>query len=252
MTITPQALEATTSQLVKARASGERISPFDAAIGPATLADAHAIQDATVARLGESVAGWKVAAPFEGQLARGVILGSRLFTSPARMPSALVPLLAVEAEIAFRFDRGLPARAKSYTRAEVADAATAVAAIEVVDSRFADYTAAPLLDRIADCVSNGAFVVGGTPDDWRQHDLSKLEVTLCIDGKEVVRSVGGHPTGDPMLRAVELVNLLRSGEGIRPGQVVTTGTYTGLSYAKTGQTVVVDFIGFGTAAVAFD
>ena len=192
-----------------------------------------------------------MAAPFNGQLARGVILGSRLFASPARLASSLVPLLAVEAEIAFRFDRGLPARAEAYSHAEVADAATAVAAIEVVDSRFADYEGAPLLDRIADCVSNGAFVVGETPVDWRRHDLSKLEVTLCIDGKEVVRSVGGHPTGDPMLRAVELANLLCSASGIQPGQVITTGTYTGLSFAKPGETVVVEFIGFGRAEVAF-
>ncbi|WP_213953674.1 fumarylacetoacetate hydrolase family protein [Variovorax sp. dw_954] len=251
MTITPQALEAATRQLVQARASGQRIAPFDAAIAPTTLADAHAIQDATVARLEERVGGWKVAAPVGGQLARGVILGSRLLASPARLPSSLVPLLAVEAEIAFRFDRGLPARAAAYSPAEVADAATAVAAIEVVDSRFADYGAAPLLDRIADCVSNGAFVVGETPADWRAHDLSKLEVTLCIDGKEIVRSVGGHPTGDPMLRTVELVNLLRSAGGIQPGQVVTTGTYTGLNRAGPGQTVTVDFIGFGKAEVAF-
>jgi 2-keto-4-pentenoate hydratase len=162
-----------------------------------------------------------------------------------------VPLLAVEAEIAFRFDRGLPPRAEAYSHDEVAAAATAVAAIEVVDSRFADYEAAPLLHRIADCVSNGAFIVGETPADWRTHDLSKLEVTLSVDGKEVVRSVGGHPTGDPIVRAVELANLLRGQGGIRPGQVITTGTYTGLTYVEPGQAVLVAFTGFGKAEVSF-
>ena len=48
MTMTSEALEAATRQLVKARAGGARIPPFDAAISPKTLADAHAIEDATV------------------------------------------------------------------------------------------------------------------------------------------------------------------------------------------------------------
>jgi hypothetical protein len=34
--------------------------------------------------------------------------------------------------------------------------------------------------------------------------------------------------------------------------VMTTGTYTGLNYAKPGQTVVASFAGFGSAQVAFD
>ena len=41
-----------------------------------------------------------------------------------------------------------------------------------------------------------------------------------------MRRVGGHPAGDPLLPAVELVNAMRLREGVRAGQVVTTGTYT--------------------------
>jgi len=38
---------------------------------------------------------------------------------------------------------------------------------------------------------------------------------------------------------------------VKAGQVVTTGTYTGLSYAKAGQTVIASFTGFGSAQVGF-
>jgi 2-keto-4-pentenoate hydratase len=201
--------------------------------------------------LGDTVAGWKVAAPLQGKLVRGVLLKSRVFDSPAWLPTAVVPLMGVEAEIAFRFMRDMPARDTDYSYAEVASAVAAVAGIEVVDSRFQDYQSAPILDRTADLVSNGAFVLGSQHQHWTGFDLATLEVTLSIDSQVVVRKVGGHPTGDPLTRVVQLVNVFRTAGGVAADQVVTTGTYTGLHYAKAGQTVVATFTDFGTAQVSF-
>jgi 2-keto-4-pentenoate hydratase len=238
-------------QLAAARASGRLLRELDDAFRPATLEDAHAIQDATVAELGDSVAGWKVAAPMQDKLVRGVLLKSRVLESPTWVPAALVPLMGVEAEIAFRFKRDMPAQDTDYSYAEVAANVAAAAGIEIVDSRFEDYQGAPMLDKTADFVSNGAFILGSQHEQWSGFDLAGLEVTLSIDAQVVVRKVGGHPTGDPLTRAVQLVNAFRTTTGVKAGQVVTTGTYTGLHYAKAGQTVVATFTGFGTAQVSF-
>jgi 2-keto-4-pentenoate hydratase len=62
---------------------------------------------------------------------------------------------------------------------------------------------------------------------------------------------GGHPNTDPLLPAIALVNDLRKRSGVCEGQVMTTGTYTGLNFAKPGQTVTASFEGFGWAAVTF-
>ena len=86
------------------------------------------------------------------------------------------------ARIAFRFDRALAPRERPYDYDEVAAAVTAFPAIEIVDSRFRDYRGTPLIERIADCVSNGAFVVGDAKSGWREFDLSKLDARLEIDG----------------------------------------------------------------------
>jgi len=162
-----------------------------------------------------------------------------------------VPLLGVEAEIAFRFERALPPRERDYSYAEVAEAVIAFPAIEVVSSRFRDYAGTPPLERAADFISNGAFVHGPTRADWRSFDLAGIEATLTIDGKEIVRRAGGHVAGDPLLPAVALVNDLRRGPGVAQGKLMTTGTYTGLHYAKPGQKVVASFAGFGSAEVLF-
>jgi 2-keto-4-pentenoate hydratase len=232
--------------LIAARRSGKLLDELPASCKPQTLEGAFAIQDATVAGLGETVAGWK-AAIVDGRTVRGAIMGSRVFASPARIPAASMPLLGIEAEIAFRFERDLPAGKYSYE--QVADSVTAFAAIEVVDSRFRTYPDLPLMDRHADCVSNGGFVHGPVVADWRQLDLTNIAVALTIGGNEIVRRTGGHATGDPLLPAVALVNDLPN--GAKAGQVVTTGTYTGIAFAKPGQTVVASFAGFGAVEVTF-
>jgi 2-keto-4-pentenoate hydratase len=237
--------------LIDARRSGRLLEELPLSCRPSTVDEAHAIQDATVVGLHDAVAGWKVASGGDGEVVRGIILQSRVFATPARISASLVPLLGVEAEIAFRFDRALPARDRAYTYDEVADAVSALPAIEVVDSRFRSYRDAPVLQRFADCVSNGAFVQGVPQPGWRGLDLKTIEVTLTIDSREIVHRLGGHPTGDPLLPAVALVNHLRTREGVAPGRLMTTGTYTGLNYAKPGQAVTAIFAGFGAVQVEF-
>jgi 2-keto-4-pentenoate hydratase len=246
-----RAIEEAAALLIGARRSGQRLDGLPPSCRPATLDDAQAIQEATVVRLGEAIAGWKVSAAPQRRVARGALLGSRMYASGARVPAALMPLLGIEAEIAFRLDRDLPARDREYDYAEVAAAVTALPAIEIVDSRFRGYPDAPLLDRIADFMSNGAFIHGAAQPRWRDFDLETIGVELAIDGRTVVRGTGGHAAKDPLLPAVALANDLRWRAGVRAGQIMTTGTYTGLNFARPGQVVTVAFDGFGSVEVRF-
>jgi 2-keto-4-pentenoate hydratase len=249
--MTPNAIDDAARLLSESRRTRQLLDGLPEALRPATLNDAHAIQEATATHLSDSIAGWKVSATPDGRVARGALLRSRLHASGSRIAAAAVPLLGVEAEIAFRFDRDLPPRERPYDYEEIAAAVTALPAIEIVDSRFRGYPDAPLLDRIADCMSNGAFVYGELQDGWRDFDLETLDVELLVDDRSIVHRSGGHPTKDPLLPAVALVNDLRSSTGVRGGQIVTTGTYTGLNFAKPGQTVVATFAGFRAVSVQF-
>ena len=232
--------------LVAVRRTGKLIDALPAACKPQTLDDAVAIQDATLAALGETVAGWKVAV-VDGRVVRAPIMASRVFESGAPVAAAIVPLLGIEAEIAFRFDRALPPGKHSYE--DVAAAVSAFAAIEIVDSRFRDHQAVSAQERNADFVTNGGFVRGAPAAGWRTLDLTNIAVTLTIGGEEIVKRNGGHAAGDPLKPAVALANDLPG--GIAAGQFVTTGTYTGLTFAKPGQTVVAAFAGFGAVEVGF-
>lgn len=242
------AVESAARALADARRSGRLLVALPAR--PQTVADAHAIQDATVAALGEAIAGWKVSVA-DGEVMRGALIASRVLPSPARMRAADVPMLGLEAEIAFRLDRDLPPREKPYSKDAIADCVTALVAIEVVDTRFARYADTQMLDRLADFISNGGLITGTVRPDWRSIDLAALKATLSINGVTVVEQTGGHVTRDPIIPAIALINALRQ-EGIAKGRVITTGTFTGLYIAKPGDRVVASFEGFGSAELQFD
>jgi 2-keto-4-pentenoate hydratase len=158
----------------------------------------------------------------------------------------------VEGEIAFRFIRDLPAQAKPYGRAEVAGAAAVLPAIEVVSSRFHDPRARPPLEQLADCMINGALVTGSEIYDWSHLDIAHLHVALLVNDKPVLERQGGHPTDDPLGVAVALVNMMRDAGGVKAGQIVTTGSWTGLRWLRSGDRCAVQFENLGSAEVLFD
>lgn len=247
----PTTIRTAALALLEAHRSGTLLASLPEAGRPKSIAEGHAIQDDLLDLLGEPVAGYKTSGITPGEVMRGAVLRSRFFTSPAEIPVANVPLLGIESEIAFRLDRDLPARDTDYTAEEVADAVTALPAIEVVSSRFADYHGTPVLHRLSDSMSNGALVCGEPRTDWRRFDFTKIAVSLLMDGKSLAETVGGHSLGDPLLPLVALANEMRASRGLHAGQVVMTGTFTGLLFAKPGATITARFEGFGTAELRF-
>jgi 2-keto-4-pentenoate hydratase len=160
------------------------------------VTDAHAIQDAVTAALGKPVGAFKAMAPANGEATRGIIYADTVRSSPTRIPAVEVPQCGVEGEVAFVFRRDLPPRATPYSRDEVAAAVDACAAIEVVTSRYQNSDAVSNLEKLADSISNGAFVhaaPGAIGGDWN------LAAEGDADGECAgARASGRHPTGDPL------------------------------------------------------
>lgn len=248
--MTEPEIAACADALAQARRSGKPIEALPAV--PSSVADAHAIQDRVTALLGETVAAFKASSPPGAEPTRGLNYARMIRPSPARMSPAEVPHLGVEGEIAFRFTRDLPAREAPYTREEIAKAVAALPAIEVVSGRLRDPRARPALEQLADSMAFGALVPGAEMPDWSQLDLPRLRVSLLVNGEPVLQRQGGHPIDDPLGVALALANMLRESYGVQAGQLVTTGSWTGLRFLKPGDRCAVQFENLGTAEVAFD
>ena len=172
--------------LIGARRNRTLLDSLAAEATPANVAEAHAIQDAVTAGLGKPVGAYKAMAPAHGEPTRGVIYADTIHASPARIPAVEVPQCGVEGEVAFVFGRDLPPRTAPYSRDEVAGVVDACAAIELVTSRYRNSDAASNLQKLADCISNGAFVHAAPSADWRNLELGKLKVTLTVNGTPVL------------------------------------------------------------------
>ena len=171
--------------LAEARRTGVKRAPLPAELQPKSVDDGHAIQDATVALLNETVGGWKVGLDKAGVMSRAPIFKDDIQANPGRVGSSSTNLRGIEAEIAFRFVQDLPARDRDYTRGEVEDAVEAFAAIELLNSRYAEPGPLSTLEKLADRIIQGGIVCGTPRKDWRTIDWTKLEVVLTVDGTDI-------------------------------------------------------------------
>jgi 2-keto-4-pentenoate hydratase len=209
------------------------------------------VQDHVAARLGRIV-GWKVGAGSPtAEPNCAPLFADLVAASPARWPAARFPLRGIEGELAFRFGAAVPPRAAPYDEDEVwAAVATLHPAIELVDSRFADFRAMDKLALLADNQSNGAFCYGAAMRDWRGVDFLRQPATLLVDGAEAASAIGGNAAGHPRRLLAWLANhCARRGRGLAAGDIVTTGSHTGLVFAAPGTTATVRFAGIGDASL---
>ena len=230
---------------------------------PKTGAEAHAIQHAIAALSSYPSRGFKVGSTsLEAQRilgtdepGAGLLLAPYVFESPARI--AIVPehTPAVEGEFALRLGRDLPPRDAPYTLAEAAAAVDAVAgAIEVVGSRFAGGLAGKgRLLTTADCSANIAFVGGRWHEGFHLADLANHGVTMTVGGVTRGSGTGSRALGDPLNVLVWLANRQSAnGHGLKAGEIVSTGTCTGLDAVAPGDRVRADFGTLGAVEIVFD
>lgn len=238
--------------LIAARRSGVKSPGLPADIRPTEDEDAFAVQEAVVRKLGVTVGGWKVGVPGTAAPSYAPIFAEDVVAPPQHFAVDRLTLRGVEGEIAIKLGRDLPARGSDYSRAEVEAAIASVhPVIEVVDSRYADFAAATYHEKLADNVSNGALVVGPAVTDWKKLDLGKIPVKFTVGGAVLTEKVGGVPGNDPVGSLLWLANRLRTRGGLKAGQVITTGSCTGLPLAKAGDSVTTRFEGLGEVTVSF-
>ena len=246
----------TTAQLLLAARRGHtQLNGRD--VLPASTAHAYQVQDLTVAELG-SIGGWKVGAknatseptcaplPLAGVLPSGATL-----TGPPWQ------LRGIEVEVALRLGRDLDPQGQWLSPDELAPFFDAVLpAIEVVESRLLDRTNCDPLSQLADLQSHGALVLG-PPSPMPATlldllDLSKLQAHLWFDGQPSASTLGGNPAADLWrLIAWLALHCAQRGQPLRAGQVITTGSCTGLLSAPEGAHVEADVVGLGRVELRF-
>jgi 2-keto-4-pentenoate hydratase len=259
-------IRAAADLFVEARRTGRPMRPLSDDLRPRDTADVNAIVDAVTAELldagAETIGGWKIGFVYSPRQAPMIcpLFRSRLFESPATVPLALVPSRRIEPEISFRLVDDLPARSAPYRPADVADALAACPSLELIDTRF-DTSArsiramlddkATRLEAMADHNTTGAYVTGAPRSDWQSFDFAAMRAVMRTRDRVIVDTVGGHAFSDPFLPCVVLANAMRHRDGLRRGELLVTGSFSGFFEVAADEPVTVDFVGFGQAQATF-
>lgn len=239
-----------------------RLGDIPESYRPSSRVVAYAVQEEVARLSGRRVAGWKIAATSEaGQKHIGVdgpiaarLLSEHIIAGGLAISMAANVMNVAEAEFAFRMQRELPARSRPYEREEVMDAVdTLHLAIEVPDSRYEDFARVGANQLIADAACASWLVVSpATVADWRPIDLAEHNVVAYRNGMIAGEGKGGNVLGDPRTALTWLANeMCHIGEGLRAGQLVTTGACVAPLSVEPGDTVLADFGVFGTVEVGF-
>lgn len=241
--------------------AGTKIEALERGLRPRDRAEGYAIQAMIESYSAEKLFGWKIAATSEagqkhinvtGPMA-GRILAETVIADGGTASMAGNEMRVAEPEFAFRMGRDLPPRSPPFTVAEVLDAVdTLHPAIEIPDTRFADFFNAGEAQIIADNAGAHQFVLGAaTAASWRALNLMEERPLITLRGKQYVGH-GRNVLGDPRIALAWLANELRQlGVTLRAGEVVTTGTCHPPLPIQSGDRVEANFGSIGTVSVGF-
>lgn len=211
----------------------------------ASRAEAEAFQAAAVSALGGVPCGYKIGAtsvevqrllschePIYSPIISEDVLQSG---STFRIPRGL---LGVECEFGFVMGRDFPGPAESSDIAALRSAiAECFVGLELVGRRLADDVPLNEVSSIADFALDVAVIRGLPIPNWGRYDLAAIPVRAVLDGVTVVQSTGAMVLGHP-LNALEWLaeTLRRRGCKLRTGEIILTGTCTGITKVSPGQT----------------
>ncbi len=241
--------------------AGTKLRGLEASLRPRDRAEGYAIQGRVENYSSGSLFGWKIAATSEagqkhinvdGPMA-GRILPETVIPDGGTASMAGNEMRVAEPEFAFRMHADLPPRSSPYTVREVLDAVdTLHPAIEIPDSRFADFVNAGAAQIIADNACAHLFVLGApAAADWRSLDLVEEKPVITLRDKRFTGH-GKNVLGDPLIALTWLANELRQlGVTLSAGQVVTTGTCHAPLPIQSGDLFEADFGLIGQVSVAF-
>jgi 2-keto-4-pentenoate hydratase len=239
-------------RLIRAH-NGAVALPHTQVLAP-NAAIAYAVQDETMHGLGP-IGGWKVGAKDPAmQPACAPLPACGLFPTGATLLGPPWRMRGIEVEVAVRLGCDLIPGDGELDAATLANAIECLLpVIEVVETRLADWRVSVPLAQLADLQSHGGLVIG-EPSKLSPHelDLRSIDAYLAFDGQPVASTHGANPAGDVWRLLAWLArHCAERGQPLRAGQVITTGSCTGMLFAPEGAHVQAQLDQIGLVDVRF-
>ena len=126
-----------------------------------------------------------------------------------------------------------------------------LAAIEIVDDRYADWRALGAPTLTADDFFGAGCVLGDEDVPWRDLDLGRVSATMRVNGGEIGAGVGADILGDPLAALVWLSNGPARESGLPAGSIVMLGSLVQTHWVAPGDVVTIENVPFGSVSLDF-
>ena len=249
---------AAADRLTAATASGVPTTPLTDLLGAVDVDLAYDVQRVVTERrlaAGARLVGRKIGLTSEAIQSQvgvdqpdfGVLLDDMRVGDDEPIPVGRLLQPRAEAEVAFLLGSDIT-DPDADVRAAVA---LAFPAIEVVDSRVADWRI-QITDTVADNASSGVFVVGAHGATLDEVEPADVVMTMTRNGEEVSTGDGRACLGDPLNALAWLARTaIRLGDPLRAGDVVLSGALGPMIAARPGDVFTAEIAPLGRVTARF-
>ena len=260
----PNAIEQAAQQLSRARIDGVELVELAPDIRPQDEAQAYAVQEALHRVLNEhragEIGGYKIGCTTEVMQnflgipnpCAGGVFAPTIIHEQGRVAHRRYHHVGVECELAVRLKTDLPGPVESIHHAAAA-VESVMAAIEIVDDRWRDYSTISTPTLIADDFFGAGCVLGPPQAGFDAKGLTAVQGAMKINGYRVGEGRGSDILGHPLNALSWLAGCLdEQGKYLQAGQIVLLGSLVQTVWVEPGAFVEVAIAGSGGATLHFE
>lgn len=246
-----------------ARVAAEALPGFPGAL-PDSLDEAYAIQTASIARWGDTVAGWKIGMISadhrirvgDERLAGPIFKSSIVRTEPGATRTMSIyegGFAAVEAEFVLELGCAVQPSKTEYSDADLIDLVSSLyVGAEIASSPMSAINELGPTCVVSDFGNNAGLLLGPAVADWNSRDLDSMTAKVMIDGAVVGNATANAIPGGPLAALRFLLGLAATRNIELPeGTLISTGAATGIHDVSVSSAARVDFGSFGWFDVRF-
>lgn len=224
-------------------------------IRPRSIEEAYHVQAALRPLLSAAlgpVAGWKIGCTSTvmqtylgvDHPCMGTLFAGQIYEGAARLEAKSYRRLGLECEIAVRLGADLAPGADP-----AASVAGVMCSVEIVEERFADFSACAKESLFADDFFSMGCVLGPPREVSALPDLATLRGGFRINGAPVAEGTGAAILGHPLSALAWLAEQRAVEGGLKAGEIATLGSVVKTIYPVAGDRVEASFDGLGEVVV---
>lgn len=261
-------IETAAQSLYHAEKVAQQIGQLSTLHPEMTLEESYRIQDEFVALKrgdGQTQTGWKIGLTSRAMQAAlnidtpdsGVLFDTMAFEDGATIPRGRFIQPRIEAELAFILHTELGSPQTNFI--DVLRATEyVIPVLEILDTRIERVCRATgktrtVYDTISDNAANAGYLLGGTPSRPDQIDMRRASAVVSRNGVVEETGLGAGVLNHPARGVAWLVRRLADlGKGIRPGEIILSGSFIRPIETHGATTIVADYGPLGCVSCFFE